>query len=64
MFIYTEKNSKILKVYFGEYCHGINEIWDAIDNRWTNPLKQKSLQILILKFETAQPCFTADGKPV
>ena len=49
--IYTEKNYPqnilCLKIYLASIGRGINEMWDAIDNIWANPLKQKSQQIFI-----------------
>lgn len=49
-FINTERKlPKILclKIDLASIGHGINEMWDAIDNIWANPLKQKSHQIFI-----------------
>lgn len=41
------KNILCLKIYLASIDRGINEMWDAIDNIWANPLKQKSQQIFI-----------------
>lgn len=49
-FINTERkitNILCLKIDLASIGQGINEMWDAIDNIWANPIKQKSQDIFI-----------------